>query len=122
MHWHTFWSRKLAAHKARDDRVTVFTRPLRYSSVPKKDDEEHPYSQAREKGIDIRKALDLVRGARLGEYDVALLFSQDDDFKEVHRKFVPSLKSGDADQDSLRFPIRWKPMMARRGQNRLDTL
>ena len=31
----------------------------------------------------MRIALDLVRWARLGRYDVALLFSQDDDFKEV---------------------------------------
>ncbi len=83
MHWHTFWSRKLAAHKKQDSRVTVFTRTLRYSSIPNKKDGEPPYSQAREKGIDVRIALDLVRGARLGEYDVALLFSQDEDFKEV---------------------------------------
>ncbi len=80
---HTFWSRKLATHKSQDSRVTIFTRPLRYSSVPNHNNSTRPFSQAREKGIDIRIALDLVRRARLREYDVALLFSQDEDFKEV---------------------------------------
>ncbi len=82
-HWHNFWTRKLEAHKKQDSRVTVFTRLLRYSSIPDKNDGQLLYSQPREKGIDVRIALDLVRRARLGEYDVALLFSQDDDFKEV---------------------------------------
>lgn len=82
-YWHTFWSRKLAYHKRQDSRVTVFTRPLRYSPVPTQTPGEPPNFQAREKGVDVRIALDLVRWARLGRYDVALLFSQDDDFKEV---------------------------------------
>jgi hypothetical protein len=52
--------------------VSYFTSPLRYAeSIP------------REKGVDIRIALDLVRMARKNEYDVALLFSQDNDFSEV---------------------------------------
>ena len=80
---HTFWSQKLARHKAQDSRVTVFTRPLRYSGVQDRDDSGKTFMRAREKGIDVRIALDLVRGARLGEYDVALLFSQDQDFREV---------------------------------------
>lgn len=70
--WHRFWLRKLSAHKAKDPRVTVFTAPLRYTQ-----------SVGREKGIDVRIALDMVRMARLGQYDVALLFSQDNDFGEV---------------------------------------
>ncbi len=80
---HTFWTQKLARHKAQDSRVTVFTRPLRYSGVPDRNYCERTFFRAREKGIDVRIALDLVRGARLGEYDVAILFSQDQDFKEV---------------------------------------
>nr|WP_315100435.1 NYN domain-containing protein [uncultured Fretibacterium sp.] len=70
--WHHFWNKKLAAHKNQDSRVTFFTAPLRYSG-----------DVAREKGVDIRIALDMVRMARLAEYDVALLFSQDNDFGEV---------------------------------------
>lgn len=36
-----------------------------------------------EKGIDIRIALDVVGAALRNEYDVAIIFSQDTDFKEV---------------------------------------
>ena len=70
--WHEFWNRKLLNHKTADTRVSYFTTPLRYANgIP------------REKGVDIRIALDLVRMARKNEYDVALLFSQDNDFAEV---------------------------------------
>jgi uncharacterized LabA/DUF88 family protein len=74
--WHTFWMNKLNVYK-KDPRVTVTTRYLKYSKT--KDGHE----AAREKGIDIKIALDLIRMARLGEYDVAVLFSQDGDFAEV---------------------------------------
>lgn len=37
----------------------------------------------REKGIDVRLALDVVRLAREGAYDVAVTFSQDQDLSEV---------------------------------------
>ena len=67
-----FWNRKLNAHKLKDPRVCVYTTPLLYT-----------VNGAKEKGIDIRIALDLIRMARLNEYDVAVLFSQDSDFKEV---------------------------------------
>jgi len=70
--WHSFWNKKLLAHKSQDSRVYFFTKPLLYSdNVP------------REKGIDVRIVLDLVRMARLNEYDIAVLFSQDNDFSEV---------------------------------------
>ena len=36
-----------------------------------------------EKGIDVRLALDVVRYAVTGEYDVAVILSQDQDFTEV---------------------------------------
>lgn len=67
-----FWNRKLNAHKLKDPRVYIYTAPLLYT-----------INGAKEKGIDIRIALDLIRMARLNEYDVAVLFSQDSDFKEV---------------------------------------
>jgi uncharacterized LabA/DUF88 family protein len=70
--WFNFWNKKLIAHRSQDPRVFFFTTPLRYSNnIP------------REKGVDIRIALDLVRMARLNEYDIAVLFSQDNDFSEV---------------------------------------
>ena len=71
-HWHRFWNRKLLCHKTADTRVFYFTSPLRYAD-----------GTAREKGVDVRIALDLVKMARKNEYDVAILFSQDNDFSEV---------------------------------------
>lgn len=67
-----FWNRKLNAHKLKDPRVYAYTAPLLYTA-----------NDTREKGIDIRIALDLIRMARKNQYDVAVLFSQDSDFKEV---------------------------------------
>jgi uncharacterized LabA/DUF88 family protein len=70
--WHHFWVKKFNNHASQDPRVFTYTRSLRYAdAIP------------REKGIDIRIALDLVRMARLKEYDVAVLFSQDADFSEA---------------------------------------
>lgn len=40
---------------------------------------------AKEKGIDVRLALDMVRLARQNQYDVAVLFSQDQDLAEATR-------------------------------------
>jgi len=36
-----------------------------------------------EKGVDIRMALDVIRMAHRGDYDVAVIVSQDQDFSEV---------------------------------------
>ena len=73
--WHAFWVNKLAAHQARDSRVSIFTAPLHYNN-----------NVASEKGVDIRIALDLVRLARLNRFDTALLFSRDTDFAEAARE------------------------------------
>jgi len=65
--------------------VEVFSRPLRYRNrvVRLPDGAEHAYLAAEEKGIDVRIALDVIRLAHHREYDVALLFSQDQDLSEV---------------------------------------
>jgi hypothetical protein len=47
------------------------------------DGTEHTYLAGEEKGIDVRIALDIVRMAHHNEYDVALVFSQDQDLSEV---------------------------------------
>ena len=44
---------------------------------------EYSAEVGKEKGIDVRIALDIVRMARQKRLDVALLFSQDQDFSEV---------------------------------------
>jgi len=64
--WNVFWSRKLAVLGTRG--VKIFTRARRHG---------------KEKGIDVRLALDVVRLARQREFDVALIFSQDQDLSEA---------------------------------------
>lgn len=81
--WSRFWSAKLGAmgHQG----VYVFTRPLRYRTkvVSLPDGSQQSIVSAEEKGIDVRIALDIVRMAYRGEYDVALILSQDQDLSEV---------------------------------------
>lgn len=65
--------------------IRVYSRPLRYRNkvVRLVDGTEHTVLTGEEKGIDVRIALDVVRMAHRGEYDVALVFSQDQDLSEV---------------------------------------
>lgn len=81
--WSEFWSSKVRAMK--DAGIRVVTRTLRYSpgQIVKPDGSVETVMVAREKGIDLRLALDLLRLARAGEFDAALLFSQDGDLAEV---------------------------------------
>jgi hypothetical protein len=43
----------------------------------------HAFLAAEEKGVDVRIALDVIRLAHRRDYDVALVFSQDQDLSEV---------------------------------------
>ena len=81
--WHEFWAAKLAIMGTRN--ITTFTRPLRYSNktVTLKDGTTQTVRIPREKGIDLRLALDAVRLAWQSDYDVALIFSQDQDLSEA---------------------------------------
>jgi len=87
--WYDFWSLKLRILGTRG--VDVISRPLAYAieSVSLPDGTRAEIRVAREKGIDVRIALDMVRLAREGAYDVAVVFSQDQDLNEavseVHR-------------------------------------
>jgi uncharacterized LabA/DUF88 family protein len=89
-----FWRRKTAA--MRNGGVEVFTRALRYREQTFKCAEcqteqvmtcascHRPMpDKGQEKGIDVRIALDIVRLARENVYDVALIFSQDQDLSEA---------------------------------------
>ena len=67
-----FWTSKLGAMGMKKPLVQTFSRPLVYRN-----------GIAQEKGIDVRLALDAVRLAHENEYDVALVFSQDQDFIEL---------------------------------------
>lgn len=81
--WYTFWTGKQAVMGRQG--VVVFSRPLRYRnrSVRLPDGSVHAFLAGEEKGIDVRIALDVIRLCRARSYDVALIFSQDQDLTEV---------------------------------------
>ncbi len=78
-----FWSGKLAVMGKQG--IKVFSRPLRYRNrkVRLPDGSTHSFLAGEEKGIDVRIALDIIRLALRNEYDVAVIFSQDQDLSEV---------------------------------------
>ena len=66
-----FWKIKLLT-MSRNNLVQTYSRPLVYRN-----------GVGQEKGIDVKLAIDAVRLAHESAYDVALIFSQDQDFVEV---------------------------------------
>jgi len=84
--WHHFWEGKLADMGKKG--VKTVSRSLRYSNerVTLPDGREITVLAGREKGIDVRIALDVVRMARHDLFDVALIFSQDQDLSEVAKE------------------------------------
>lgn len=81
--WHNFWSAKLAVMGRQG--VHIFSRSLRYRNrtVRLPDGTTHTFLAGEEKGIDVRIALDVIRMSHRGEYDVAVIMSQDQDLSEV---------------------------------------
>lgn len=83
-HWTNFWSNKLQA--AREAGVGVTTRDLRYLTET---DPNAPGGvrvlSAREKGIDLRIALDVMAAVRRPDCGNILIVSRDQDFQEVVR-------------------------------------
>lgn len=64
--WYHFWTAKTAAMGRQG--VRIFTRPVR---------------NKREKGVDTRIAIDLIKYAHANLYDVVVVFSQDQDLSEA---------------------------------------
>ncbi len=81
--WNHFWSAKLLAMSRAG--VYVFSRSLRYrnKTVQLPGGRQHTFLVGEEKGIDVRIAIDVIRLAARNHYDVALIFSQDQDLSEV---------------------------------------
>lgn len=77
--WGGYWNNRVLALKRA--RVLVETRKLRYHQEMLPDGTV--YKVAHEKGIDIRISLDLVSCTRRKEFDVAIIFSQDQDLGEA---------------------------------------
>jgi len=89
--WNRFWMLKLGAMRRQAD-VHVFSRPLTYRIrnfvCPHNEndcnhDNKRTAVTGNEKGIDVRIAIDVVSMAYKGLYDIALVFSQDQDLSEV---------------------------------------
>ena len=95
--WHGYWSNRLLA--MRRNGIHVTSRPLRYyrEEIQRDNDETTVIGVPVEKGIDVRLALDVIRLARERQYDVGLIFSQDQDLAEV----VPDVR------DISRAQKRW---------------
>ena len=81
--WNHFWSAKLLAMSRAG--TWVFSRPLRYrnKSVQLPGGQQHTFLVGEEKGIDVRIAIDVIRLASRNQYDVAVIFSQDQDLSEA---------------------------------------
>jgi len=81
--WNHFWTAKLAQMGRQN--IHVFSRPLRYrnQSVTLPGGQTQTILVGQEKGVDVRLALDIVSLAHRKAYDVALVFSQDQDLSEV---------------------------------------
>lgn len=77
--WHEFWQKKTL--RMSRSKVHVVTRPLRYIEQLL-DDGTYAYIP-REKGIDVRIAIDVLTMAINKSYDVGLIFSQDQDLAEL---------------------------------------
>jgi uncharacterized LabA/DUF88 family protein len=84
--WNHFWTAKFA--QMGRERVHLFSRPLRYrdETVRLPDGSSVMVRVGREKGVDVRIALDVIRLALRGEFDVGLIFSQDQDLSEVAKE------------------------------------
>jgi uncharacterized LabA/DUF88 family protein len=81
--WNYFWTAKMAVMGTRG--IKTFSRALRYrnQTIALHDGTLASTLVGQEKGVDVRIALDIVRYALEDKYDVALIFSQDQDLTEA---------------------------------------
>ena len=81
--WNHFWTSKFAQMGRQG--IYVFSRTLRYrnETILQADGKESTVLVGREKGIDVRLALDILLLGFRRDYDVAVVFSQDQDLSEV---------------------------------------
>ncbi len=81
--WYHFWNAKLSTMSHHG--VWTFQRTLRYrnQTIVLPGGGTTTTLVGREKGVDVRMALDVVRLALDNQYDVALIFSQDQDLSEA---------------------------------------
>jgi uncharacterized LabA/DUF88 family protein len=115
--WAGYWNNRVLALKRAGVHVT--TRKLRYREERIGPNQEIVVTP-QEKGVDVRLALDLVKYARKRNFDVAVLFSQDQDLAEI----VDEIREIAAEQNRLikvccAFPAGPRAT-SRRGVDRTD--
>jgi len=93
--WSGYWNSRILALKRTGVHVT--TRKLRYREerIHLPDGSTKTVVTPQEKGIDVRLALDIVSCARTRQYDVAVVYSQDQDLAEI----VQEVRSISTEQD-----------------------
>lgn len=121
--WHHFWTEKLRVI-GRNRKAKVITRPLRYrtTQVELSDGSAETVEYKVEKGIDVRIAIDIVRAGINFEFDVALIFSQDQDLAEVVQDVIDCAKERDKwVKLACAFPVS-DTYKNKRGINKTDWL
>lgn len=80
--WAGYWSSRLLSMKRSG--INVTTRPIRYRTKEVEiDGELKEVEIPQEKGIDLRLALDAIRCFRENQFNVAVIYSQDQDLNEL---------------------------------------
>lgn len=84
--WNEFWAQKLSVMGKLG--IWTYSRSLRYrmKKIQLSDKSTIDHLEAEEKGIDVRIAIDIISMARKDAYDIALVFSQDQDFMEAAKE------------------------------------
>lgn len=81
--WRRYWERRFLTMSRTGVHVTKRVLQYHQEEKPLPGGTTETRNIPREKGIDVRLALDVVRLARENQYDVAILFSQDQDLAEA---------------------------------------
>lgn len=88
------WKILTSKLKTRTERIKIDKRVLNYENILKLEIKEIIYTRSREKGIDVKIAVDLIVGALDNKYETAILVSSDTDL-------IPAL-------DLIRFRFKKK--------------
>jgi uncharacterized LabA/DUF88 family protein len=83
---HIFWQNKFS-NMGRQG-VALFSRPIRYheKEIFCSDGRMEKITFPVEKGVDVRLAIDLIRLAFANRFDIAVIFSQDQDYSEAAKE------------------------------------
>ena len=118
--WHAYWTRRLTVMRRAGIHVTTRTLSYHRKTISLSDGSVEDHFVPREKGIDLRLGLDVVRMARNDELDVAVVFSQDQDLAEVATEMRDIARSTDRWlKIACAYPVS-STATSRRGIDRTD--